>query len=66
MNYDDFFSAALARLLAERRYSVFADLERMAGRFPHTTLHSPDGLRPVLSPEGPAAPSGPDKHGAGR
>ncbi|CUU20880.1 5aminolevulinate synthase EC 23137 CDS [Bradyrhizobium sp.] len=48
MTYDHFFSAALARLLAERRYSVFADLERMAGRFPHTTLHSPDGLRPAF------------------
>jgi 5-aminolevulinate synthase len=48
MTYDHFFSAALARLLAERRYSVFADLERMAGRFPHATLHSPDGPRPVV------------------
>ena len=48
MTYDHFFSAALARLLAERRYRVFADLERMAGRFPHATLHSPDGPRPVV------------------
>jgi hypothetical protein len=48
MTYGHFFSAALARLLAERRYRVFADLERMAGRFPHATLHSPDGPRPVV------------------
>ena len=48
MTYDHFFSAALARLHAERRYRVFADLERMAGRFPHATWHSPDGPRPVV------------------
>jgi 5-aminolevulinate synthase len=48
MIYDHFFSAALARLHAERRYRVFADLERTAGRFPHATWHSPDGPRPVV------------------
>jgi len=47
MTYDHFFSAALARPHAERRYRVFADLERIAGRFPHATWHSPDGPRPV-------------------
>src|SRR5215475_11620485 len=47
MNYDHFFSAALARLHAERRYRVFADLERIAGRFPHAVWHSPDGPRQV-------------------
>jgi len=35
MTYDHFFSAALARLHEERRYRVFADLEPIAGRFPH-------------------------------
>jgi 5-aminolevulinate synthase len=48
MAYDHFFSAALDRLHDERRYRVFADLERIAGRFPHATWHSPDGPRPVV------------------
>ena len=48
MTYDHFFSAALARLQEERRYRVFADLERIAGRFPHATWHSPEGPRPVV------------------
>jgi len=42
------FSAALARLHEERRYRVFADLERIAGRFPHAILHSKDGPRPAV------------------
>ena len=48
MNYDDFFTAALARLHDERRYRVFADLERIAGRFPHAIWHSPQGARDVV------------------
>ena len=48
MNYDHFFSVALARLQQERRYRVFADLERIAGRFPQATWHSPDGPRPIV------------------
>jgi 5-aminolevulinate synthase len=46
MTYDHLFSAALARLHEERRYRVFAGLERLAGRFPHAIWHSPDGPRP--------------------
>ena len=45
MIYDRFFSAALARLHAERRYRVFADLERIAGRFPHCLPAVQDGPR---------------------
>ena len=48
MNYDAFFEDALGRLHAERRYRVFADLERIAGRFPHAVWHSPQGPRDVV------------------
>src|SRR5436309_62517 len=48
MNYDVFFSSALNRLRDERRYRVFADLERLAGRFPRAIWHSPDGPRDVI------------------
>jgi 5-aminolevulinate synthase len=48
MNYDSFFANALARLHDERRYRVFADLERIAGRFPHAIWHSPQARRDVV------------------
>src|ERR1700674_1325414 len=48
MNYDGFFGAALARLRDERRYRVFAELERIAGRFPRAVWHSPQGPREVV------------------
>jgi 5-aminolevulinate synthase len=48
MNYKAFFDAALNRLHDERRYRVFADLERIAGRFPQTIWHSPDGAREII------------------
>jgi 5-aminolevulinate synthase len=48
MDYSKFFSDALGRLHDERRYRVFADLERIAGRFPHAVWHSPKGPRNVV------------------
>jgi 5-aminolevulinate synthase len=48
MQYDRFFSDALTRLHDERRYRVFADLERIAGRLPHAIWHSPHGAREVV------------------
>src|SRR6202030_4473459 len=48
MDYNVFFADALARLKQERRYRVFADLERLAGRFPRAIWHSPNGPRDVI------------------
>ena len=48
MDYNAFFSNALTRLHDERRYRVFADLERIAGRFPQTIWHSPQGPREII------------------
>ena len=48
MSYDRFFADAIAQLRDERRYRVFADLERIAGRFPHAIWHSPQGPRDVV------------------
>jgi 5-aminolevulinate synthase len=48
MKYDVYFTDALARLREERRYRVFADLERLAGRFPRAIWHSPEGPRDVV------------------
>jgi 5-aminolevulinate synthase len=48
MDYSRYFTDAIERLHSERRYRVFADLERIAGRFPHAIWHSPDGAKPVV------------------
>ena len=41
MNYQRFFEEAIDQLHAERRYRVFADLERIAGAFPARHLALP-------------------------
>jgi 5-aminolevulinate synthase len=48
VDYHGFFADALGRLRSERRYRVFADLERIAGRFPYAICHSPDGPKQVV------------------
>jgi 5-aminolevulinate synthase len=48
MNYDGFFAEALARLRDERRYRVFANIERIAGRYPYAIWHSADGPRDIV------------------
>ena len=48
MDYSTYFADALARLHAEQRYRVFADLERIAGRFPHAVWQSPQGPKDVV------------------
>jgi 5-aminolevulinate synthase len=48
LDYSALFDLALDQLREERRYRVFADLERLAGRFPHAIWHSPNGPRKVV------------------
>jgi 5-aminolevulinate synthase len=48
MDYSQFFHTAVGRVQDEHRYRVFADLERIAGRFPHAVWHSPKGPRNVV------------------
>ena len=48
MDYKGYFTSALDRLRDERRYRVFADLERVAGRFPHAIWHSLQGPSDVV------------------
>src|SRR5689334_25077858 len=48
MDYKGYFASALDKLRDERRYRIFADLERVAGRFPHAIWHSPQGPKNVV------------------
>jgi 5-aminolevulinate synthase len=47
-DYNGSFQSAIAALKRERRYRVFADLERKAGQFPHALWNSPNGQRNVV------------------
>ncbi len=42
-DYDSYFRQALDRLHEERRYRVFADIERIAGQFPQALWRKPGG-----------------------
>jgi len=48
VDYLRYFSDSLAWLREERRYRVFANLERMAGRFPRAIWHSQEGPKDVV------------------
>lgn len=47
MNYQRFFEEAIDQLHAERRYRVFADLERIAGAFPRAIWRSNGEAREI-------------------
>ena len=47
-DYVGSFQTALAALKRERRYRVFADLERKAGQFPYALWNGPSGKRDVV------------------
>src|ERR1700733_1332132 len=47
-DYDARFESTIAALKRERRYRVFADLERKVGQFPHARWNGPSGNRDVV------------------
>ncbi|MCR4267166.1 5-aminolevulinate synthase [Nitratireductor sp. ZSWI3] len=47
MNYQRFFSEAIEQLHAERRYRVFADLERIVGAFPRALWRADGETREI-------------------
>ena len=48
MNYEQIFAGTLERLRQERRYRVFAEIERDAARFPRAIWNSPAGPREIV------------------
>ena len=48
MPYTRFFDEAISKLKVERRYRVFADLERDAKAFPRALWHGPDHIGEVV------------------
>lgn len=49
MDYQAIFETAVDALRDEKRYRVFADLERVAGRFPHAIWRAENGLEREIS-----------------
>src|SRR6202047_1945896 len=47
-DYDARFESAIAALKRERRYRVFADLERKVGQFPYARWNGQSGNRDVV------------------
>ncbi|MCB1474685.1 MAG: 5-aminolevulinate synthase [Rhodobiaceae bacterium] len=47
MSYNDIFKTAVDQLHAEKRYRVFADLQRIAGRFPRAIHRRGDEAREI-------------------
>src|SRR3954467_8706225 len=47
-DYQAIFERSLRRLRDERRYRVFADIERVAGKYPEAIWHSPAGPRQIV------------------
>ncbi|MCE1234783.1 MAG: 5-aminolevulinate synthase [Hyphomicrobiales bacterium] len=48
MDYQSIFEGAIDQLKAEKRYRVFADLERIVGRFPHAIWRKDEQAREVV------------------
>jgi 5-aminolevulinate synthase len=47
-DYEAIFENSLRHLREERRYRVFADIERVAGKYPEAIWHSPVGRREIV------------------
>ena len=47
MNYQRFFEDAINQIHAERRYRVFADLERIVGAFPRAIWRNNGDMREI-------------------
>lgn len=47
-DYTAIFRDAIEGVAREKRYRVFAELERIAGRFPHAVHHGPGGRREIV------------------
>jgi len=48
MDYNSVFETALTALKDEKRYRVFADIERIAGRFPHALMRRDGETRDIV------------------